>query len=75
VKYELISTAKGADNGAWYGSVFWGFEIFIDGRKAKLRNENLKISESEGRDTSQAAVKAFDEYYRNPGAASEPKIP
>jgi hypothetical protein len=75
VKYELISTAKGADTGAWYGSVFWGFEIFIDGRKVKLRNENLKISESEGRDTSQAAVKAFDEYYRNPGAASEPKIP
>ncbi len=75
VKYELISTAKGADNGAWYGSVFWGFEIYIDGRKAKLRNENLKISESEGRDTSAAAVKAFDEYYRNPGATSEPKIP
>jgi Domain of unknown function (DUF4157) len=75
VKYEFISTAKDADTGAWYGSVFWGFEIFIDQRKAKIRNENLRFSEWEGRDTSKAAVKAFDEYYRNPGAASEPKIP
>ena len=75
VKYELISTAKGADNGAWYGSVLWGFEIFIDGRKAKLRNENLKISWTEGRDTSQAAVKAFDEYYRNPGRSLRAEDP
>jgi len=72
--HEHLS-AKGADTGAWYRSVFWGFEFFIDQRKAKLRNENLKISESEGRDTSAAAVKAFDEYYRNSGVASEPKIP
>ena len=72
--HEHLS-AKGADTGAWYCSVFWAFETFIDQRKAKLRNENLKISESEGRDTSAAAVKAFDEYYRNSGVASEPKIP
>jgi hypothetical protein len=75
LKYELISTAKAADTGAWYGSVFWGFEIFMDNGIARIRNESVKFSQWEGRDTSQAALRAFNEYYRNPGASTEPKIP
>jgi len=74
-KYEFISTAKASDTGAWYGSVIWSFEVFLDRRRAKVRGESVEFDQWKGRDTSNAAVKAFDEYYRNPGASTEPSIP
>ena len=43
LKYELISTAKAGDPGAWYGSVFWGFEIFIENGKARSATRTPEI--------------------------------
>jgi hypothetical protein len=70
-RYLFVTAARASDTGTWYGSVSWGFEIYLDKGVAKIRGEYKSFAE--GHDaTTDAAIKAFDEYYRNPGASTAP---
>lgn len=71
IKYNFITSAKGADNGVWYGTALWGFEIYSDKGVAKIKDEYKSFQEAQGATTDAALVK-FDEYFKNPGTAGAP---
>ena len=72
LKFSLVTSAKASDTGTWYGTVLWGFETFLDKAGiAKIKNEYHSFRVFQG-ETTDAALKAFDEFYRNPGASTAP---
>jgi len=72
VKFNFVTSAKAADTGTWYGTVLWGFETFLDkAGVTKIKNEYHTFRLWRG-ETTDAALTAFDEFYRNPGASTAP---
>jgi hypothetical protein len=72
LKYIFETVAKAEDTGISYGAVLWGFEIYLDkAGVAKIKGENKDFKETPSR-TVGAALKKFNEYYRNPGASTAP---
>jgi hypothetical protein len=76
VKYSFVTSAIESDKKTWLGSVSWGFEVVCEGRKKErkcgVENEHHEFQEEHGA-TTDAALKKFDKYYRNPGASTAPK--
>ena len=68
--FSFETVAQAVDTGHVYGTVTWGFTI-SDGARGTIEAEH-----AEGRDSplpsTQAALRSFNEYYRNPGAAAAP---
>lgn len=71
VKFNFVTSAKASDTGVWYGTVLWGFETYLDKGVAKIKSEYHSFREFRG-ETTDAALKKFDEYYRNPGSSTAP---
>jgi hypothetical protein len=72
LKFSLVTSAKGHDNGVWYGTVLWGFETFLD--KAgitKIRNEYRSFRSFQG-ETTDDALRRFNDFYRNKGTVNAP---
>ncbi len=69
-RFSFETAAKGADTGYVYATLTWGFTI-SDAAKGTVDKEhataNLFSSTTFG-----AAVKAFDEFYKNPGSSTAP---
>jgi hypothetical protein len=70
-RFSFETVAKDAVGGFVYGTVMWGFTI-SDASKGTVDHEyaagrNVTLAETD------AALKKFDEYYRNPGARTAPK--
>ena len=72
LKYNFVTSVKAADTGAWYGTALWGFEIYSDKGILKIKNEYNSFREVRG-ETFDAALKKFDEFYKNPGTPGAPK--
>lgn len=71
VKYNFVTSAKAADNGTYYGTALWGFEIYSDKGIAKIKNEYSNFREYRG-ETFDAALQKFNEFYKNPGTPGAP---
>ena len=71
VKYNFVTSAKAAGGGFWYGSALWGFEIYLDKGIAKIKNEYKSFRNFPG-ETTVAALKEFNEFYKNPGTSGAP---
>jgi hypothetical protein len=72
VQFKFVTSAKDSIGGTYYGSVLWGFEVYQDkAGVAKIKGEYRSFRSTPGATTS-AALKTFDEYYRNPGASTAP---
>jgi hypothetical protein len=71
VKYDFVTSAKGDDTGTWYGSAVWGFEIYLDKSIAKIKGEYNSFREDRGA-TTDAALKEFNDFYKNPGTSGAP---
>ncbi|HZE70837.1 MAG TPA: DUF4157 domain-containing protein [Pyrinomonadaceae bacterium] len=72
-RFLFVTSVKAADTGCWYGTVLWGFELFLDkGGVEKIKGEYHSFRTWQG-ETTDEALKAFDEFYRNPGATTAPK--
>lgn len=68
--FRFETAAKATETGYLYASLEWGFEI-SDAAKGTVTGEFARASWVQS-NTFDAAVGAFDEFYRNPGAASAP---
>jgi hypothetical protein len=72
-KFIFVTSAKASDTGTWYGTVLWGFEIFQDKKGvSKIKGEYSRFREWRG-ETTDEALRLFNEFYRNPGATTAPK--
>jgi hypothetical protein len=71
LKVNFVSSVKGDDNGIFYGTALWGFETFDDKGNTKVKNEYHSFRSFEG-ETTQAALKAFNDHYNNPGSPGAP---
>lgn len=67
----FVASAKASDTGTWYGTVLWGFEIYLDGGIAKIRGEYQSFRENRGA-TTDAALSKFNTYYQNKGTPGAP---
>jgi hypothetical protein len=70
IRFSFETQAKATDTGHYYGSVAWGFTV-QDPAKKTLSNEwaygrNVTLQ------TTDEALRLFNEYYRNPGATTAP---
>lgn len=72
LKVNFVSTAKGADNGVFYGTALWGFETFTDKGNTKVKNEYHSFRTFPG-ETMVSALQQFDAHYNNPGSPGAPK--
>jgi hypothetical protein len=73
LKFNFVTSAKAADTGTWYGTVLWGFETFLDkAGVAKIKNEYRSFRTWRG-ETTDEALRVFDEFYQNPGSTTAPK--
>jgi hypothetical protein len=71
-KFNFVAVAKGSDNGIVYGTVLWGFETFHDkAGVTKIKNEYKSFRLAQG-ETFDAALKLFNEFYKNPGTPGAP---
>jgi hypothetical protein len=71
LKFSFVTAAKASDTGVWYGTVLWGFETFLDGGIAKIRNEYHSFRVVQG-ETMDAAIRAHSAHYKNPGTPGAP---
>lgn len=71
-RFLFVTSAKAADTGYWYGTVLWGFELFLDKGVEKIKGEYHSFRSFPG-ETTIAALKEFDEFYQNPGTSKAPK--
>jgi len=69
-RYTFETAAKAADSGYIYGAVRWGFTI-SDPAKGTVDSEHVSADPGPSA-TFGAAVKKFDEFYKNPGASTAP---
>jgi Domain of unknown function (DUF4157) len=72
IRFKFVSSVKAHDTGTWYGSVLWGFEIALDAKGVPTIKGEYKQFRADRGATTDAAVKAFDEFYKNPGASTAP---
>jgi hypothetical protein len=73
MKFSFVTSAKASDTGIWYGTVLWGFETFHDKTGiTKIKNEYKSFRTFRG-ETTDAAIKEYNEFYQNPGASTAPK--
>jgi hypothetical protein len=70
-RFTFETAAKSIDMPYVYASISWGFTI-SDPAKGKVENEHAKLNNFETA-TFGAAVKSFDEFYKNPGSSTAPK--
>ncbi len=70
VKFSFETAAKAADTGYVYAMLKWGFTI-KDAATGKVKNEYAKGHRSPSK-TFSAAVKEFNEFYKNPGSSKAP---
>ncbi|HSI77828.1 MAG TPA: DUF4157 domain-containing protein [Lunatimonas sp.] len=70
-RFLFVTSAKASDTGYWYGSVLWGFEIYLDKGKAKIKSEYKSFRENPG-ETTLAALDKFNEFYKNPDTPDAP---
>jgi hypothetical protein len=71
-RFLLVTSAKAADTGTWYGTVLWGFELYRDKKGVdKIKGEYKSFRSIQGQTTDEA-IRKFDEYYRNPGTGKAP---
>ncbi len=69
-RFSFETAAKAADTGYVYATLSWGFTI-SDAAKGKVTAEHASASLVPS-STFGAAVKAFDEFYKNPGSSKAP---
>jgi hypothetical protein len=69
-RFSFETAAKGADTGYVYATLTWGFTI-SDAAKGKVDTEHADANRSPSA-TFGAAVKAFNEFYKNPGSSKAP---
>ena len=70
-RYSFQTAAKASDTDYIYASIHWGFTI-SDASKGKVEKEHADVHLLPSA-TFGAAVKAFNEFYKNPGASTAPK--
>jgi hypothetical protein len=73
IDFRFVTAAKAADRNFSYGTVLWGFKTNVDPKTSltTINDEYHSFREFEG-ETVQAALKAFDEFYQNPGSSTAP---
>lgn len=71
MRFSFETAAKGADTGHIYATLTWGFTV-SDASKGKIETEHAAANAGPSA-TFTAAVKSFDEHYKNPGASTAPK--
>lgn len=69
-KFTFETAAKATDTGYIYATLTWGFTI-SDPAKGTVIDEHAAVNYVQS-STFNAAVKAFDEFYKNPGASTAP---
>lgn len=69
-RYSFETAAKAKDTGHVYATLTWGFTL-SDPAKGKVEKEHADAHDTPSK-TFGAAVKKFDEVYRNPGASTAP---
>jgi hypothetical protein len=69
--FKFETAAKGADNGAIYGTVKWQFTTAGTTAAPTVSGESWDVTESESA-TFDAAVNQFNDVYHNPGSSSAP---
>lgn len=69
-KFTFETAAKATDTGYIYATLTWGFTI-SDPAKGTVTAEHASANYAQS-STFNAAVKAFDEFYKNPGASTAP---
>lgn len=69
-RFSLETAAKGADTGYIYATLTWGFTI-SDAAKGKVDHEYAAPHLIQSA-TFDAAVKNFNEFYKNPGSSTAP---
>jgi hypothetical protein len=69
-RFSFETSAKAADTGYIYAAVRWGFTI-SDASKGKIESEYANAHRGPSA-TFGAAVKSFNEFYKNPGASTAP---
>lgn len=71
-KFNFVSVVKASDTGIVYGTVLWGFETFHDkAGVTKIKNEYKSFRIVQG-ETFDAALRLFNEFYKNPGTPGAP---
>jgi hypothetical protein len=70
-RFSFETAAKATDTGYHYATLTWGFTI-SDAAKGTVEKEYASANRAPSK-TFGAAVKAFDEFYKNPGASTAPK--
>ena len=71
-RFLFVTSAKASDTGTWYGTILWGFELFLDKKGVqKIKGEYRSFRGWRG-ETTDAALKAFDEHYKNKSASTAP---
>jgi hypothetical protein len=70
-EFSFETVAKAPDTGHIYGTVMWGFAI-TDASKGKFEKERA-VGRNVTLKTTDKAIEAFNEFYRNPGASTAPK--
>jgi hypothetical protein len=69
-RFSFETVAKGTDTGHVFGTVMWGFTI-SDGAKGTVTGE-YGAGRNVMMQTTEEALRRFDEYFRNPGASTAP---
>lgn len=69
-RYTFETAAKAADTGYVYATLNWGFTV-NDPTKGTVSSEHA-LAEIEPSATFDAALTAFNEFYKNPGASTAP---
>lgn len=71
-RFVFATSAKASDTGVWYGTVLWGFELYLDAKGVqKIKGEYRSFREEHGATTDEA-LRQFNEHYKNPGASTAP---
>ncbi len=69
-RFSFETAAKGADTGYVYATLTWGFTI-TDAAKGTVDKEHATANRGPSA-TFGAAVKAFNEFFKNPGSSTAP---
>ena len=69
-RFSFKTAAQGANIGYVYATLTWGFTL-SDPARGTIDNENAAANSSPS-GTFGAAVKSFNEFFKNPGSSSAP---
>jgi hypothetical protein len=70
IRFSFETVAKATDTGHVYGTIMWGFAI-TDAAKGKIENERA-VGRGTTSLSTDKAIDKFNEFYKNPGAATAP---